>query len=343
VDPVNAQNLTLKISKQGYSETKLESPMGFEKALEGQIRDEQQKFIEQNFAESNGYLKAIPFRDIEYLPVTGSHVFASVNIVEGGGPGLHEELCNEEGNIDINKVLELCPSWSKPIAEGIPCVVFRRELEVACPELPAFLSKAGNQSHDVHGKETKVQLMLALVQHFQALKRRKPSATSAASAPTWDRAVQDIVGMKPHFKDCAAEAATFASAWSMGDDYPTLLEVEQYAKQLKVRREPEKGQLGILASARLSRAPKWPIACLKALLSAPECKLSKKGEAKLFCTNDIRLMETKLTEKIIQATALMDKARRWLGTDMKGQPALTANLLGKIDERLVYFVMGIKV
>ena len=34
VDPFNAQGLTLKISKQGNSETKLENPMGFEKALE---------------------------------------------------------------------------------------------------------------------------------------------------------------------------------------------------------------------------------------------------------------------------------------------------------------------
>jgi hypothetical protein len=121
VDPFNAQNLTLKISKRGYSETKLENPMGFEPALEGDLHDEQAKFNETNFAEAGGYLKAIPFREIEYLPVTCSHTFASVNIIEGGGPGLHEELCNEEGIVDTNKVLQLCPSWKKPMVEGIPC------------------------------------------------------------------------------------------------------------------------------------------------------------------------------------------------------------------------------
>ena len=93
--------------------------------------------------------------------------------------------------------------------------------------------------------------MLALTQHFQGLLRRHASATSAASAPTWDRAVQDNVGMKPHFKECAAEAAAFASAWSSGESYPALLEVEAYAKQLKARREPEKDQLGFLADAKL--------------------------------------------------------------------------------------------
>ena len=343
VDPVNAQNLTLKISNQGYSETKLENPMGFEKQLEGQLRDVQEKFCEQNFTESNGYLKTIPWRDIEYLPVTCSHACAAVNIVQGEGPGLHEELCNGEGNIDMKKVLELCPSWEQAMTKGIPCTVFKRELDVACPELAAFLSKAGNQSHDVHGKETKVQLMLALVQHYQALKRRSESATSAEPAPSWDRVVQDIVGMKPHFKECAAEAAEFASAWSMGDGYPTLIEVEQYSKQLRARRELETGQLALLANAKFSRAPRWAIACLKALLSAPDCKCSKKGEAKLFCSNDMRLMESKHMPKILQATVMIDKAREWFGRSKEEQPALTASLIGKMEERLVFFVMGITV
>ena len=33
----------LEISMQGYSETKLENPIGFEKALEGALHDEQEK------------------------------------------------------------------------------------------------------------------------------------------------------------------------------------------------------------------------------------------------------------------------------------------------------------
>ena len=143
--------------------------------------------------------------------------------------------------------------------------------------MPEFLSKAGNQSHDVHSKETKVQLMLALNQLFVSLKRLKPngSAPSAASAPaqpavTWDRVVKDMIAMKPHFADCAAEAAAFASVWSGGDSSPALLDVEAYAKQLKVRREPEKDQLGLLAGAKLHRAPTWPIACLRALISDPD-------------------------------------------------------------------------
>ena len=168
-------------------------------------------------------------------------------------------------------MLKLCPSWEKPLSEGIPCVVFRRELEAACPELPAFLTKAGNQSHDVHSKETNVQLMLSLNPLFVAQKRFSgtcgppaasalPHATPSAAAMSWDSVAQEMEITKPHFSGCAKEAAAFASAWSGGD----------FAKSLKVRRELEDGQLGLLAGARLTRAPKWPIACLKAVLSAPE-------------------------------------------------------------------------
>ena len=139
VDPNNAQALTMKISMQGYSESKLENPMGFGRAQNDPIYEEQKAFNIRNFKEGRGYLKDIPFHNVEYLPVTCSHTFAAVNIAEGGCKGHDPKLCNEEGFIDKVKVLKLCPSWSKPMTDGIPCAVFRHELEAACPDLPAFL------------------------------------------------------------------------------------------------------------------------------------------------------------------------------------------------------------
>ena len=110
VDPFNAQNLTLNISLQGHSDSKLENPMGFEKAEPGAAASAQNDFMSRNFDMSNGYLRNIPFHDAEYLPVTCSHTFAALNIIEGADVrGLHEELsCN--GKIDKAKALQLCPS-----------------------------------------------------------------------------------------------------------------------------------------------------------------------------------------------------------------------------------------
>ena len=91
----------------------------------------------------------------------------------------------------------------KPMTDGIPCIVFRREIEEACPELPEFLSKAGNQSHDVHFKETKVQLMLSMNQLLVGQKRMAESTPPAGSAPaagsasasvsaSWESVVKEI-------------------------------------------------------------------------------------------------------------------------------------------------------
>ena len=60
VGPFNAQNLTLNISMQGYSETKLENPMGFEKALEGDLHAKQEKFNETISRRAAAILRRCP-------------------------------------------------------------------------------------------------------------------------------------------------------------------------------------------------------------------------------------------------------------------------------------------
>ena len=61
VDPLNAQNWALKISLHGYSESKLDNPMGFEKAERGAAASAQNDFMTRNFDMSNGYLRLVPF------------------------------------------------------------------------------------------------------------------------------------------------------------------------------------------------------------------------------------------------------------------------------------------
>ena len=95
------------------------------------------------------------------------------------------------------------------VGGGLPCTT-------------GFLSMAGNQSHGVHTKETKVQLALSLQQLFVAHRRfaeAAASAPSAESAPpaasaSWEQVVQEMMVMKPHFQNCLKEAAEFAAAWA---------------------------------------------------------------------------------------------------------------------------------
>ena len=92
----NVQNLALKISFQGFSESKLlDKPMGFEPAgtetaESANRRNLQLEFNERTFAEASGYLRTIPHYDLMYLSVTCSHTLAALNIIEGGCRGLHK-------------------------------------------------------------------------------------------------------------------------------------------------------------------------------------------------------------------------------------------------------------
>ena len=66
---------------QGYSEFKLENPMGFEKAALGAAASAQCEFMARNFDMSGGYLRPMSFSDAEYSPVTCSHTCAALNII----------------------------------------------------------------------------------------------------------------------------------------------------------------------------------------------------------------------------------------------------------------------
>ena len=145
--------------------------------------------------------------------------------------------------------------------------------------------------------------------------------------------------MKPQFAKCAKEALEFAAAWSGGDDAPGLNDAEAYAKSMNVRK-PEDGQLGTLAKAQLKRAPRWPIACLKTLLQAPDLFCRRREEACMFTANDVKQMENRLNPQIMEACKLLDKARAWFESDMQSQPALTQRLMGDMDVRLVMHVHG---
>ena len=123
--------------------------------------------MEKNFKLSNGYLRPVPFDDVEYLPVTGSHMAAALNIVADGPGrvrGLNEEL-STDGYIDHQKAMSLCPSWKKPLTDGMPCIVFRRELETACPELPAFRSSR---------RLNQPEALQAVVHHGEGRPSQKP-------------------------------------------------------------------------------------------------------------------------------------------------------------------------
>ena len=156
---------------------------------------------------------------------------------------------------------------------GFKRLVFRRELEERSPDLPCFLSQAGNQTHDSHQIETKAQLMLALHSMYMVEKKKAEKAKAAGKEVkelSWVDIVAKVEGMKPQFENKALDASDFLKKWSGGDDAKYLHEIEQYGKALKARFEPDNNQLSLLAKAALLRQPLWPPACIKACTAAQD-------------------------------------------------------------------------
>ena len=337
-DAFNAQKLLLEISNRAFSHSKLEDPMGFEPG-NGNIGEEQKEFMEKAYSDSAGYLKKVEWHDCEYLPITFTHTAAASNLSEGGQPGLYEELCDTNMIINNAKVLQLCPSWEKS-RKGFKCLVFRRELEERLPDLPCFLSQAGNQTHDSHQTETKPQLMLAIHSMYMVEKKKNENAKAAGKEIkelSWVDIVAKVEGMKPQFENKALDASEFLKKWSGGDDAKYLHEIDVYGKALKSRFEPDNGQLSLLAKAALLRQPLWPPACIKACISAPDLPcFVYKGESKLFTSSDVQAMPGKKLPLIEEACKLMTMARTWLKTDT-ALPEV-CKLLGDMDVRCVMFV-----
>ena len=110
VHPLNAHTFV-----QGYHESLLETQMGFQPAASALLRNKQKKFNEQIADASSGLLRNVHFSKIEYLSLTGSNSFAALNIIEGEVRGIDPRLCDDNMMINEAKVLELYPSWKKPI------------------------------------------------------------------------------------------------------------------------------------------------------------------------------------------------------------------------------------
>ena len=70
----------------------------------------------------------------------------------------------------------------------MPCIVFKRELEAACPELPAFLSEAGNSKALV--VEPSLPSSVTPVQKLEQVATKTTGGSNRSDA-AWAKAVTD--------------------------------------------------------------------------------------------------------------------------------------------------------
>jgi hypothetical protein len=275
--PVDVHDLLLRISASGWS-WKAVDALACEippTSIGAQWRDWNASLAKA----SDGLLAPVNRDLLELLTGRGSHTTASVRCYKYGTKGFHDDLCID-GFVSQSKIVERQPSMAEPLEKGLPYLVIRWQLVVACPRLTEVLSRTGNAAHGV----ARVQTTL------QALKRVHALATiqqSGGRAPDWDIVRNSAaMGMSPEFKGTAQSLCDFVRVWSGGADGHIRTDLESFERTLTVKRKVAPSDLRAFSKLELAEAPRYVTAMVKALLSAPPMMVHD-GVANIFSNTDL--------------------------------------------------------
>lgn len=246
--PVDVQDLLLRFAQNGFNSNLWQGmAMTIPAGTEGQSwRDANEQLV----ARSDNLLPAIHGDSLELVTGRGSHGTAALRCMKiGSCRSIHPELAGPGGDISINKVLELQPSFRQPLEEGVVYQVIPGELELAVPGLFQVLSRVGNASNSVFRLQTTLQHCTRI--HSLA------TAATASDCTDWDHITKlATVGMDPDFSKDAHKLVAFVRAWSGGIGGEVLKELESYEKTLTVRRKLAFDDLEALSKLELVQAPR---------------------------------------------------------------------------------------
>ena len=223
--------------------------------------------------------------------------------------GTHPELCDAEGVLDHTRILRECPSFFEPVTNGIEYIIFSAELEALIPELPDFLSNAGNAGHGSERKETPVQCLLQVhnrIQQEQFKDKEKKGLILEDIAKKLEQSKPQLIG---HAHDYASYVATFGG----GPGAPYLKELDNWSKQLRRRRTVPSSQFGLLAKVKVPDIHTYINAISMASMCAPDHpSYVVRGESKLWSNFDCTQAQSKLKPKVLAANEKMIAARAWM-------------------------------
>ncbi|CAK0858078.1 unnamed protein product [Prorocentrum cordatum] len=325
VDPVDVHSLLSRIIHQGWSDNELETPRCFE--IIPSKADEVFTFNQKLWSASAGQLAPVVKHDMRISTVTCSHTAAGQKAVLAGCAS-NDSALSTDGALCRAKVAALSPSYDKSLSTGIPWFVIRHQVASAIPELPDFLSEAGNIGHGNHRKQTHVQAMLAV--HSKAMKNMAVHGDYKL-----DAIARSVEAQMTHMEGQIRDIGEFVIQWGGGSTPINLECIEEYSKVLSFRRELPNALIRGLATLQFTQCPDYVVAVVKASLSAPD-NFCKGSVAKLFNTSDISNISRKRAETLA-AQEKMVAAKQWL-RQFRGDGTSAgdaARLYGNFQVRLV--------
>ena len=293
----SVHSLLDKITKGnvGWSLKQLRSPRAFERA-DGDLGEWQLK-ENIDLVESAGGLLAPVSKHMRIITVTCSHTVAGVRAVVHGCKSPLVALCDDKGCLSAKKVYERCPSYAEPCNNSVPFCVIDKRVERAIPDLPGYISEAGNGGHGVEQKQTQLQT-------FFEIHRRVKGNGGKTDDATFDLMAKSIETSKQHLEGQVKNLALYVKNFAGGLEDPLFLkELQQFSASLPFHRQIPHQVLGRFAASKLKSKGLYVNACLKAMLASPPAFVDKQGVSTLLSTTDVADMQDPKKKKAKVAEA----------------------------------------
>ena len=261
-EPSDSQSLAAFFVKKAFSFKYANRWKAFEKAVDAIVARRQEDYNLRLIRNSDELLPDQRREDMRLLFVGGTHSSTAMRSIHFGAATIFPHLADDNGNFDKKKIIETQSTMKKPLEDGVPTLVFRPEVEVVLPELPAFLSEAGNDTHGSERHDTTAQILQSLHGRILAERRKAEPASVEEMAAR-------IENEKPEMKGQAADLIRFVTKYSGGTDPIHLMDIDAFSKTLRNRHNIPAAILRVLHGVKLMQSELFIIAMYKAAMCCP--------------------------------------------------------------------------
>jgi hypothetical protein len=188
-----------------------------------------------------------------------------------------EKKLTVNGRISMRKVIERQPSFETPLNKGINFLVIKWEAADAMPEIVQLLMEAGNAGHFVARSLTEVQTCMQIQQR----------ASYMGQEITWEKIEKDLIESREDCKELIPKLVSFVKKYAGGKDSPMLKQLDDFSKQLIVKRRLPSSFFQALVKADLHFAMLYVNAMVKASLACPPKYVKENDTAMLLSPSDI--------------------------------------------------------
>ena len=296
--------------------------------------------IEKVVKQADGLLPRPQALDrVAIATVRGSHTTSVVQLLDTAPlcKGIHPECCGIDGKISKTKILEKQPSLQEPLDKGIEYFVVSKKLVAKCPKLMSILARTGNVVHGTYRHATALQSCMRIHEVLV----QNPKKTDA-------EIIREAgVGLGVEFTDEAETLLPFVRMLSGGTQGYVLKSLEEYERQLSVKRKIHPADFKQKANIDPLSLERFLCAMVKAELNAPSNYVDTLGYSTMFpstgsdCGGLARGATVRQHAQV--ANQWMVHGSNFLGAYAREMPeTIKSKLLSQFEVNLVMHVMNKK-